>query len=184
MTYFRLRAEPDISRQWIVDEIVDSADTLLHPFDSDPTQLRGTLSAEVARAGIQLPWSENVFGVPVAESRLASAMRMLAPSELVMLPLNLKATGTYCAVMLTRKLECLDTQRSRYDVYTEDDQRPDFLGQPKTMIRLRIVPAAVPSAAHMFRVSTYEMAIVVSAKMRDVMIATGCRGASFEDVTS
>jgi hypothetical protein len=68
-----------------------------------------------------------------------------------------------------RSLECMDEEASEFDRFTLTGSRPDLAGQYKTFYKLRLHPAVVPEDAHIFRVARYEVAMIVSPAMKELL---------------
>ena len=48
---------------------------------------------------------------------------------------------------------------------------------------LFVDPHRIPMSVRLFRIDGWPVALIVSSVVKDVMVATGCEGAKFEEVT-
>lgn len=67
--------------------------------------------------------------------------------------------------------------------WTEEDDRPDKLGDYRQVINLTLSPELIPPGIDIFRVAGWTVALIVSETVKLAMEATGCAGAVFEPVT-
>lgn len=77
-------------------------------------------------------------------------------------------------------VDCLDTKRSDLSWWTSEDGIPSRIGTYDVNV-LRLDPEK--AAGHdLFRVKTWPVALVCSAKIRDLLIANGVTGIQFQPV--
>ena len=95
---------------------------------------------------------------------------------------NLIIDSYYLAV--TKKgVDCVDESKSLFDKWKEDDSvRPDKAGEYKTIYKLMIDPEKI-QGAHFFRIKKYDVAIIISEKLKHKMEEKHIKGIKFKKVS-
>ena len=123
--------------------------------------------------GAQAHFALGEFDYPVVEASLAAAIKEL-DSEVQLVPLSIAGrSGTHVILNALRSLECIDEEASEFDRFTVTGSRPDLAGHYKVFYRLRLHPTVVPENAHIFRVARYEIAMIVSQTMKELLTEKG-----------
>jgi len=184
MNYFDLSDDVTIPERWHLGEIHD-----MHGIEP-PALFRQTryeysapLVVDVGRRGRALDFSLTSFARPLASQLLAQAMAAVAGDDLQCLPIGIVGhPGALMFLHSTRIVRCLDESRSEWTKWTPNDHRADLAGSYRQVIDLTLDVDQIPSDAHFFRVWGWEVALIVSEVVKDVMESTGCLGARFTSV--
>jgi len=130
--------------------------------------------------GVALDYTMASRGLPVASERAAHVFERSAADDVQLIPVTVEGhREPYFIVHALHALECVDEQRSEgIRPWTEADERPDRLGDYKAIDALRIDPARV-AGHHLFRVKRWEVALIVSAHLREELERAGLTGLRF-----
>jgi hypothetical protein len=183
MQYFRLTDDIEMPPRWHLGHIFDG-ERLRDDF-REGRRLSDTdaLSAEISHNGRSLDSCLTSFAVPIAVKALGEAIARCAGSDLQRLPVHILPGLTYEVLNATRCIPCLDEQRSEFMKWLPGDHRSDLVGQFRMVSRLVLDPARLPADANFFRVAGWEVALVISERVKDAMESEGCFGAKFRSVT-
>ncbi len=179
--------DQDLPGRWHLDEPLMNGER----FDFWPL-VSGTQVKEAdflgVEFGIQYPGEElsfNLapFGIPVLDSQLAEDLEVLVGSQCQRVPARvLSAKRGYEILVVTERVACLDRSRSDYELWTEDDSRPDKIGEIRALYERNILASAVPDHLHLFRLSEWDITIVVSAQARVLLERVGATGVHFVEI--
>jgi len=185
MRYYRIENDNSIIDRWFLTEPVtlDAATEIdFWPYLAgrrvpDPSS---PLNIQIQRPGPELRFTLAGFDIPVVVSDLVESMAKIDPQGIQSVAVLVGGQQKYRMAVATRCVSCIDETKSRFTKWSEKDQRPDKVGQYRMFTRLAIDPFRVSRDVHIFRVSGWNIALVVSELMRDAMIAANCRGVVFD----
>lgn len=140
------------------------------------------LFAELDHPGRTPDFCLTTFGVPVAKQPLGLAIAEEVGADCQMIPVVVAGAPKMIALNATRAVDCLDESRSIFSRWTESDERPDKIGDYRGVTKLALDAERIPADAQFFRVDGWRVALIVSARVKQVMEAVGCVGARFERV--
>lgn len=183
MNFFRLRDDKAIPKRWHLGFITCADGTEPQLLDGVVIDSCHKLVAPITHPGRALDFSLTSFAVPVATLSLSSAIKDAAGCDLQVIPLGLPVTEDMAILNVLRTIACVDESRSEFIKWTLQDHRADLAGQYRQVTKLAINKDVIPLDANIFRISGWPVALVVSEKMRSVMIHAGCEGAKFEELT-
>lgn len=184
MQYFRLTDDVEISSRWHIGQIFDADRSRDDFLGGAEVACSDALSAEITRNGRPLDFCLTSFAVPLAAAGLGEALLSCAGTDLQRLPVHILPGLRYEVLNATRSIACLDEQRSEFTKWLPGDHRSDLVGRYRMVPRLVLDPARVPPDAHFFRIAGWEVALIVSQRVKDVMETEGCFGAKFRSVAS
>ncbi len=184
MRYFSL--EDDMSERmryrWHVGEILlpDGTEPLL----TSGIQLEGQrqLYASVTHAGYVLDFCHTSFAVPIATYALANAIKEVAGADVQCISVTISGQSGMIVLNSIRMVSCVCEQHSEFDKWTENDGRPDKLGQYHYVSKLVLCRDAIPLDAHFFRIKDWDVALIVSETVKNAMERVGCYGAEFTEL--
>jgi hypothetical protein len=186
MSYHRVVLNPAAKGLWCLDAPRDDDGEEVDPRDFCECrrwESSGRLTAD-APSGQPASLSLGDFDYPVADETVATHVEKL-DSQVQLVPLKVRGKQErYLILNALRRVDCVDEEASKFDRFEQTGSRPDLAGQYKTFYRLRLHPTIIPEGVHIFRVSGYEVALVVSDEMKDLLIKVGGDdGVSFVAVT-
>jgi len=183
MNYFDLRDDDTIPNRWYLGELHDMHGIELPEYYRETRyQSFPALVVDLERPGRPLDFTMTIVR-PVVSQTLAQAMAGAAGDDLQCLPVGVVGhPGALMFLHSTRIVRCLDESRSEWTKWTPNDHRADLAGSYRQVIDLTLDVDQIPSDAHFFRVWGWEVALIVSEVVKDVMESTGCLGARFTSV--
>jgi hypothetical protein len=124
----------------------------------------------------------TAFGVPIVSSKVAAAIESQAGGDVQRVPAAIKGHFGFEALNVLRIVECIDESKSEFQKWTERDNRPDRLGHYRSVTKLRLDTTRISESDHIFRLAGWEVTLVVSEKLKQVIEQLGAR-ADFQLVT-
>jgi len=183
MRYFDLFDDMSVKGRWHLSEVTAAGEEVNWPLtDGRPYQGMTRVAVEVQYPGPPLDFTLTAFGVPVASKKLAAAVRAVAKGDVEGVPARIEGHSGFEVLNVVRTVDCLDEQRSRFTIWTDKDQ-PEKVGHYESVPRLRVDPKRISGDAHLFRLARWEVALVVSERLKEAMERAGCRGARFDLVS-
>ncbi len=132
--------------------------------------------------GVPLNFTLTAFAAPVVSPRLAKALEAIGASDVQLIPVRLGGREGYRILNATRLVDCLDEERSTFTKWSEEDGREDLVGHYRMVLELRLDVARVPIGSHFFRINRWEVPLIVSGEILDVMRAIQATGIEAERV--
>ncbi|WP_235216524.1 imm11 family protein [Archangium violaceum] len=116
--------------------------------------------------------------------KVASTLAELAPGDVQLYPAVVDSRPEpYVLVNVARQVKCIDDETSEEVLYWKpEDNRPDLLGQYRSVGGMRIDPSKVGDAK-VFRPRGYPKALLISEDVKEALERTGASGMEFREVT-
>jgi len=146
------------------------------------TDLRVPLSIGVRNPGTPVQLSFGSFDYLVVEHRLAVLVEAIAPSDVELFPATVDGNPSYEVMNVKTRIRCIDDDRTVGEKWGAADGRPDKIGDFRTVTNLVIDASKVTECA-MFRVASWEIALVVSDEVRQLLVSEAGPGLQFLSVT-
>jgi hypothetical protein len=124
------------------------------------------------------------FHMPIVSRELAEIIEGLCPGDVERFPVTvLPVLSGYEILNVVATADCVDEQRTRHITrWTLDSARPDRAGQYHVIAGLVIDPART-NGQGIFRVRDWDVALIVSHRVKVAMEKIGNLGVVFEPVT-
>ncbi|GEN11343.1 hypothetical protein SAMN05443572_114191 [Myxococcus fulvus] len=185
--YFSL--EPDMQRgRWSLDEPLDGQGREMESFreftSGRPSHVSGRLSIPIDVPGRPLEYSTAGAALtPVVHIKVATLFAELAPDDVQWIPVAIQGfPDTYQILVATKVVRCIDDKASREVLlWKPEDERPDKLGQYRSVAGLRIDRTKVGDAK-VFRTWGWTVALIVTEDIKLAMERANVTGAKFEEV--
>lgn len=127
-----------------------------------------------------MDYNEEGFGTPLVRKRLADAVAPIAGADIQRIPATVEGdVGEWEILNVLACVDCIDHGRSQITYYPDND--PRYPRKPRGVLELIISPAKA-SGYHMFRVSDWRVAVLVSEQVKDAVEAIGATGVQFTPV--
>lgn len=155
------------------------------PYDftaGKPARILSKPDIEVQVPGTALDFTLTAFAVPVASRSLAEAFGQIAGTDLQRIPVRVGSREDYEILVATRRVQCLDEQRSDFIKWTEADGRPDRIGQYRSVPKIRLNATLIPPGTHAFRLEGWRVVLIVSREMMEAAKAINAVGPKFRPV--
>ncbi|MFN0292429.1 imm11 family protein [Pedobacter helvus] len=111
---------------------------------------------------------------------------LLSPEEIQFIPIKINGNliiDSYYLAVTKKGVDCVDESKSLFDKWKEDDSvRPDKAGEYKTIYKLMIDPEKI-QGEHFFRIKKYDVAIIISEKLKQKMEEKHIKGIKFKKVS-
>lgn len=185
MRYYRIENDNSIVDRWFLTEPLSldvRAEIDFWPYlaGNQVPYPDSPLSVQIQRSGPELRFTLAGFDIPVVASDLIESMMKVDHQGIQSIPVVIGEDLRYRMAVVTRLVPCVDEKKSQFTKWSALDGRRDKVGQYRMFTRLTIDPFKVSSDAHIFMISGWNIAFVVSELMRDAMIAANCRGVVFD----
>ena len=179
---FRVQFDPEIPC-WSLGEIECTTSTIDSRVFKHGKRLEvpGPLSVRVKDDGPSLDINFGAWLTPIVTRRVGRIFENFAADSIQLLPVSISGIGAdlYEVLNITRLVDAIDRDRSRYLLWRPEDNRPDLLGDFRD-VRQLVLKRTLPSDLHTFRIKGWEVVWVVSAPLKDALEEAGCRGAIFQ----
>ncbi|KAB8027421.1 imm11 family protein [Fluviispira multicolorata] len=115
-------------------------------------------------------WGENFadfhFGIrdaPYVNERFIDCLKAVGETNYQLLPVTvLPEEKSYYILNTLNMIDCVDREQSVFTLWTEEDNRPDILGDFRGFGKMILDPKKVPEGVHFFRIKGWEVVTVVT----------------------
>ncbi|KRG74225.1 hypothetical protein ABB30_14520 [Stenotrophomonas ginsengisoli] len=192
MNYYLLRQDMDIPDRWVLGA-VRHVDNWL--FRDPPVEFMepGSYSVDVHFPGRQVDFSLAGYAdVPVLSEKACDALCGLAevdePYRNVVFQrvevVGAVSENNYFVMTIETQVDCIDQVQSSFERFASNDPvRPDLDGRYRVFTNL-IIDSQRIGGHHIFRLSDYLRAIIVSEVVKERLEMAGVIGAKFDLVSS
>ncbi|WP_426733627.1 imm11 family protein [Myxococcus faecalis] len=149
-----------------------------------PIRPPGRLTFPIDEPGRALDFSTaGVGSAPIVHVRVATLIAERAPDDIQLFPVDIPGCPEqYVMLVVSKLVRCIDDTASEEILYWKpEDERPDKLGQYRSVYGIRVDPTKVGSA-RVFRTWGWEIALIVSEDIKVVLEHARITGAKFEEV--
>lgn len=199
--YFKLVEDLKLTRRWHLGEITDSAGADLDCRDfttgqpiwlGPPMRISSRhddsifevslpLVVEVQSPGPSLDLTLSSFDVLIATPRVAELLETICRDDVQRIPVKVgDHSDWYEVVNCVCRVDCIDESKSEIEWWRPKDRRPDIVGTPRMITRLVIDPNRT-EGRHLFRLKTWEVAIIASETVKREFENNGFKGVSFRE---
>lgn len=182
MKYFKIMDNIQYPQRWYLGDIVPEQDNWV--FSSrrkmDLKALPNDLKVEIYKEGNSMDYTTTEgYLIPVISSTLKKVLEFV--KEIQLIPVKIKE-GQYFIMVIYDTIDCIDEGRSRFEKYAEGDTiRPELIGSYKAFSPMKIDKERVVGK-DIFRPKGYEVAIIVSEKVKEKIEAINPITAKFIEV--
>jgi hypothetical protein len=187
MRYFELLDDMRILDRWELGGPVDErGQEIWHGHFSQglPMEVRTPAFIPLHAPGRALDYTTTALGIPVVNAKLKTLfVRLQVQEQLQFFAAAIEGQAdAYCLVNLLRVIRCIDDARCEAAFrYTEEDDEPERLGEYRNVRGLRIDPSQVGDA-HIFRPWGWQVAIIVSERVKQALEEASVTGVRFTEV--
>ncbi|QSQ12297.1 imm11 family protein [Myxococcus landrumensis] len=147
-------------------------------------RLSSRLTFPISEPGRRLDFCMAGAGAtPIVHVKVANILAEMAPDDVQLIPVDVEGCPEqYVLLVVTKLIRCIDDQATEEVLYWKpEDERPDKLGQYRSVYGMRIDPTQVGDA-QVFRTWGWDIAIIVSEAIKKALERAGITGARFEEV--
>ena len=183
MKYYRVLDDLHLKGRWhlsapVNDEGCDDSDFTMGRL----TQIHSKPTVDIRVPGIPMDFTLTSFDVPVVSARLLKEIKLLCGTDVQFVPVQVGNRDGYTILNAIRVFRCLDESRSEFTKWTEQDGRPDRLGQYQMVTRLRIDSNRVPPQVHVFRIEGWYVPLIISQAIADAVMSINPVGVVLQSV--
>ncbi len=179
--FYRIVDDAAPSACWALDEVqcketeIDDRDFAAGRHLENP----GTLAVTVKRRGQPAELAFTLLEAPVATTRVADLIAEIAPGAVERFPAEVGGhAGEYEILNVVQVIDAIDRARSQYVLWRPEDGRPDKVGQFRHVLPL-VIRDDIPQDVGIFRPAGWEVALIVSAKLKKELEKIGRLGVTF-----
>ncbi|TQF11544.1 hypothetical protein FJV41_33635 [Myxococcus llanfairpwllgwyngyllgogerychwyrndrobwllllantysiliogogogochensis] len=185
--YFRL-SEDVQAGSWFLGTPLDGQGQELEDMteftSGRPVHAHGSMTVPVRERGRPRDFSMAGAGrTPVVHVRVATLFAELAPDDVQLIPVEVQGfPDQYVMLVATKLVRCIDDKASEEIlVWKPEDERPDKLGQYRSVYGMRIDRTKVGDTK-VFRTWGWPVAFIVSEDIKVALERAKVTGAEFEEV--
>jgi hypothetical protein len=186
MQYFRILTDDvRFHDRWFLDEPLGNGGEQIdarefcrgYPYLGDvPT------AVPIQQIGRKVGFNLAAFDMPVVSDGIVGLAKAIAPTEFECFPVKIgTSTCGYSILNTICRIPCVDESRSIVTRWKQEDSRPDRIGKYRMVSNLTI-DARRTHDAHIFRVEDFEIALIVSEKIKQALEETRDLGIVFKPV--
>jgi hypothetical protein len=188
MPYFRvLDDNVNYADRWYLDEPLaktgEEIDARLFGY-GEPYDGVAPAIVPIQYKGKQVAFTLAAFDMPVVSTKVANIVRAVCVPEVQWFPVIVDDGMHGYEIMNAICVEdCVDEEASEVLKWRPEDGRPDKTGQYRSITKLLISPRRVANR-HIFRVKGWEVALIVSDRIKAELCAVEDLGIRFEPVSA
>ena len=167
MTFFRLLDNINYPQRWYLGDIIPDSDNWKFTYANqvDEALLSNDLKVEIYKKGNSMDYTTTeAYVVPIVSASLKQALDFIEDVQFI--PVQIEGQLYYIMVVCS-VIDCVDESKSEFDKYTENDPvRPDKAGDYKSFYKMKIDEKKA-GLKDIFRLDGYDIAIIVSEKVKN-----------------
>jgi hypothetical protein len=184
MRFFTLNDDIDHPGRWFLQAPVNRLGTEVDPrlfTEGNPVRVTEPLVVGVRSAGHPLDFTFADFDMPVVRRATADILSEVAPQDVQRIPTAVKGyDGEYEILNIVTRRPAIDERRSMITRWTEEDGWPEKVGKYFMVARLRVDPQRA-NGVGIFRLTGWEIAVVVSDDIRRALVEAEVTGVKFTE---
>ncbi|NTX05553.1 MULTISPECIES: imm11 family protein [Myxococcus] len=185
--YFRLNQDVQAGNWSLgdpLDETGNEVEDIWQFAKGRPIQLASRLTFPIEEPGRWLDYcTAGVAMAPIVHVRVANLFAELAPDDVQLIPVDVEGRPEQHVMLIATKLiRCIDDKASREIlIWQPEDERPDKLGQYRSVAGMRIDRTKL-GGAKVFRTWGWEIALVITEDLKVALERAKVTGAKFVEV--
>lgn len=173
MTYFDVVTDDvQFSYRWFLDEPLSARGKEIDAREFTYGQPYAGPRPErvpIGQAGPPVEFNMAAFDMPVVSQEIARRLSVIAPREIECFPVAVGSSIVRYAILnAVHREACVDEQHSIIMRWMPGDGRPDLVGTYRMVSNLRIDPALTHNR-DIFRIQDWEVALIVSERIKDAL---------------
>lgn len=184
--FFRIRPDYTANNCWYLKSPLDSNGTEIDPrkfTEGVDLSLNAELSLPIRRTGASLNFNFCDFDMVVVSKKIAEKLEKFAGGAVQRFPVSISEVNESFEILNVREcISCIDEVNSEFTKWTVEDENPDKVGKFRMFLRLKINDLVV-GERHIFRISEWPIALIVSEEMKTLLELEDIFGIKFELVT-
>jgi len=136
----------------------------------------------VKRNGISVAFTLGPFDCPVINKVVREALIAVTDNGYELFPVDVEGSSdAHWIFNVTRRIKCVDESRSVTEKWLPEDDRPDRMGAYRSIPELYVDSSQVEG--DLFRINGWELALIVSDRIRLALSSVDNLGITFLEVT-
>lgn len=144
------------------------------------------INFEISTPGVVQDFNIASFNIPIISQKLGNILSVIAQDSLQRIPISIETVegSSWEILNVLHLVDCLDYENSHIDYYPRDpcdlsiSLHPERAGKPRGIRKLRIKHASLREL-HVFRISNWEIPIIVSEPAKTQIEAAQISGVRF-----
>lgn len=183
--YYELLADPAAFPRWYLKSPIDPSGKEVDPrlfTQGAPVGSLPALRLPLRRSGPEVDFNFCDFDMVVTPAKFNVELEALVGPAIQRVPVAIDAHASDFEILNVCELvPCLDESRSLFTKWTDQDGRPDKVGQIRMVAKLKIDPSIV-LGHHLFRVAGWPIALIASQEVKSLFESRNLSGLRFEEV--
>ncbi|HXT17112.1 MAG TPA: DUF1629 domain-containing protein [Gemmatimonadaceae bacterium] len=182
MRLYRIVDDLKLPGRWFLGHARDSAGA---EFDvrrltvGVPSSYSGELNLAMRRVGRSLDFTFSDFDLPILRAQLAARLRDAAPNDIQLFPVRIDDVDEkFDAINVVSKRAAIDEQNSIIERWSASDGAPEKIGQYFMINKLRVDAEKIDGAS-VFRLDSWEIALIVTEEIRNLLLSEETTGVNF-----
>jgi len=182
--FYRMLVDPKATARWYLKAPLDQ-----HGLEVDarlftrgmPIGSTSVLSIPLRRHGREVDINFADFDMLVMSRRVVDEITSDFDLEIQRIPAEINGEVNYEIINPLASISCIDEAESEYLKWTENDGRPEKIGQFRMITQLKVrTDLAIES--HLFRVTEWPIALLVSEALKESIESHNASGVTFSAV--
>ncbi|APJ04187.1 imm11 family protein [Silvanigrella aquatica] len=122
---------------------------------------------------IEKSWGKNfadfhhgIGDAPYINENFIECLKNVGEKNYQLIPVSvLPEEKTYYILNILNMIDCVDREKSKFTLWTEEDNRPDILGDYHSFDEMILDRKLVPEGVHIFRLKGYEVITVITKEL-------------------
>lgn len=183
--FFRILNDEKIINRWHLNEPnLDGTELDVWALTSGlPISFKGSIDVPIQYKGPALDFTFSAFDVPIVSRSLYELIQNFVEKNIQLFPVHIKGyADQYNILHVSTAIKCIDEETSEFIKWRSEDGRPDKIGQIRMLTKLRLNPSLIDEDVHIFRLKEWEIALIVSEKLKQILETSGITGIKYQEV--
>ena len=179
MEYYRILDQKGFPNHWGLEDINVDDDEIFTAFQPLNIEEFRNLEVKPFIDGVPLDYTQTgTRAVPIVSEKFADVLYEYK-EDIQLLPIKVVGyRGQYYILVVTHGLDCIDDNRSDFEIYEEgNDIRPDLVGDYMAFYELKIDTRKVDRA--IFRLEKYNLPVILNEEIKSKLEISGLVGLKF-----
>lgn len=185
--YYRLQDDVNFPNRWHLGELIDGngneieQDLFIYP-KGRKINLYKPLSLKIDERGSCLDFTFTSYDMPLVKKQIGSILESFEKNGIQRIPVNIESCEEeYEILNIFNTIDCLDEGRSEILFWKEEDGRPDKVGKYRMVTNMHVDPDRAVGF-NIFRLGGWQIAIIVSERVKSALEKIGATGIRFTEV--
>jgi hypothetical protein len=183
--FYRLLADRTASTRWHLKSPLDPSGSEVDPrsfTQGVPVGPQPPLTLPIRREGREVDFNFCDFDMVVTPAVVNAELEELVGPAIQRIAVTVDGRADEFEILnVCGLVRCVDETRSLLTMWTDADERPEKVGQFRTIVKLKIFAAAA-DRHHIFRIAGWPIALIASEEVKGLLEDTGVSGVKYDRV--